>query len=162
MKLLFQDKLTELWSGDSTKYTNIGANFVLTNPYAVIPHHLRSCPMLVCDFVEREALAEQRCGSKLELVSKWHLGKAAIWVGNAPNMKVDLSDLVSEGIFFPEALPARLLAAYIKIFPKMVVWDGFMGRGTVGRVCRRRNIPFIGIEKDGLLANQAYQYVLGE
>jgi hypothetical protein len=145
LNLVHENDYCKLYHGDSTEYTG-DADWVITNPYANLPKQLQSKPMLICDFDNRHKLAEERCGTKLELVSHWYNGINSIWVGNHDLIKVDLTDLnpeMPEG-WFPEELVWRLLRDY-KV--RGVVWDGFMGRGTVGKASKyvRR---FIGIDKD--------------
>lgn len=137
--------LYALLHGDSSKFTG-DCDLVFTNPYAPLPKQLQNKPMLICDFTERKAIAEERCGTTLETVSEWYNGKNSIWSGNVKNINVDLSDLMPDPPgWFPEELVYRLLRVYGK--PGFIVWDGFMGRGTVGKVALRMGMKFIGIDK---------------
>lgn len=149
----------ELWHGNSTEYVG-QVDLVLTNPYAPLPPQLRKTPMLICDFADRHALAESRCGTLLEPVSPWYGGVNMIWAGNMGVIPVDLSDLNPDsGGFFPDELVRRLLEVYGS--PEDIVWDGFMGRGTVGKVCLEMGMDFIGIDQNLDRVKMAEKYVFG-
>lgn len=154
----YRDERTVLMHGDSTTYTG-DADFVFTNPYDYLPKQLRKKPMLICDFADRHAVAEERCGTKLRPISSWYGGQNMIWAGNTNNVPVDLTDLNPEDGFFPIELVKRLLDVYV--INHETVWDGFMGRGTVGRVCRDAHMNFIGIDRDIKRVEMAVKYVIG-
>lgn len=157
MKLLYKDSMMELYHGNSSDYEG-DCDLVLTNPYALLPWQFNRKPMLICDRHDRLKLAERRCGTSLQLVSHWYNGINTIWCGNVIPINVDLTDMVphKEG-WFPEELARRLLTAYAK--PGDVVWDGFMGRGTVGKVCRELGLKYIGIDHDLEVCKIALEYL---
>ncbi len=39
----------------------------------------------------------------------------------------------------------KIVAQYVQ--PGQTVWDGFMGRGTIAKICRERGIKYVGIEQ---------------
>ncbi len=141
----------ELICGDSTGWVGT-ADLVLTNPYAPLPTCLIGVPALVSNFAERKGLCEVYVGAPLSEVSPWGKGwRNRVWVANMPVRLVDLTDLVEDEFepgrgWFPEDLPLRLLKAFAS--PGMTVWDGFMGRGTVGKACAELGLGFIGIDRD--------------
>lgn len=63
-----------------------------------------------------------------------------MFVVNLPPRPVMLMDLMAArdplpGGWFPEELCRRMFRAYHDLIPaRALVWDGFMGRGTVGKV----------------------------
>jgi hypothetical protein len=122
------------------------ADLILSNIYGPLPSHLRNKPMLIANFVKRHALCEEWCGVKLNLVSLWEDGRCAVWAGNTKVKSVDLTSCRSEDIYFPLSLPLALLRKYGK--KGMTVWDGFCGRGTVGKACQELGINFIGGDID--------------
>lgn len=121
------------------------ADFVLTMPYAPLPMHLRSRPMVVLQFTHRAPQMVEWCGAELTPLSSWNRGREQAWVGNAEVRPVNLCGLVPDaGGWFPLELPLRVLEEYAR--PGMTVWDGFMGRGTVGRACRLLGLNFVGMD----------------
>jgi hypothetical protein len=135
-------------------------DLVLTNPYGALPTSLRSTPMLIHQWVHRKSEAEAWCGNKLTLVGAWNDEREAFWCANMPAIPVDLSDLRPEpGGWYPPDLVRRLLAVYGQ--PGMTVWDGFMGRGTVGRVAREMGMAYIGVEELPEHMRLAVEYLAG-
>jgi hypothetical protein len=128
------------------------ADMVLTNPYAPLPQCLRGVPAIVTDFGWREERVRGFVGARLTAIGSWsRAGRNTVWVANMTGKPVDLSDLVEEEFapgrgWFPLYLPRRLLAAYGR--PGITVWDGFCGRGTVGKACVEMGMSFIGIDRD--------------
>lgn len=127
------------------------ADLVLTNPYAPLPPCLRGVPSLISNFAERKELCEAYVGAPLVEVSAWSRGlRNRVWAANLPVKPVDLTDLVEDEFepgrgWFPEELPRRLLSAY-RWAGLVTVWDGFMGRGTVGKACAELGLDFVGID----------------
>ena len=136
----------DLRAGDASDDSR-DADLVLSNVYGPLPEQLRRRPLLVSQFVHRSALLREWCGCDLELVSRWNEGREAVWCANTDRIEVDLSDLTPDPPgWFPLELPRRLLRAYAR--PGWVVWDGFMGRGTVGKACREMGLGFRGMDRD--------------
>lgn len=134
--------MLKLVHGDASAYAG-PADFVFTHPYAPIPKQLHGLPMLINlalpqgQKAKRIADAERWTGSWLVPLSKWARGGwNTVFCANLPPRAVDLTDLEAvEPGWFPEELPRRLFALYADLIPPgAVVWDGFMGRGTVGKV----------------------------
>lgn len=164
MQIIYKDENVELLHGDSSQWYG-QCDLVITNPYAVLPNCLKGKPMLICDFTHRKALAERRCHTSLELVSLWYGGRNSIWRANMLSMPCDLTDLVPfpEG-WFPDELVERLLMSYLdpEYDKPVTIFDGFMGRGTVGKVARQLGYKFIGIDRDRTRVDLAVEYVLGK
>lgn len=75
-----------------------------------------------------------------------------------PDTHIHLSDLSPDPPgWFPDELVSRLLHVYGR--PGLVVWDGFMGRGTVGKIALRMGMRFIGIDKSLERVEMAAKYV---
>lgn len=159
--------MIRLIHGDASAYTG-PADFVFTHPYAMIPAHLQRLPMLVNlalprgHEAERIADAERWCGSRLTPLSDWAKdGWNTVFCANLPARTVGLTDLraVEEG-WFPEELPRRLFALYADVIPPgAVVWDGFMGRGTVGKVALELGYGFVGIDNRADRVAHAREYL---
>jgi DNA methylase len=161
MKLMAEDGWCRLYCGDSSQYEG-EADLVLTNAYAPIPSHLRSGPMIVSHSAARKARVEELVGQTLTEIGRWHRGTQAVWVANLEPRPLDLEFLAAEECepgrgWWPLDLPLRLLNHYyMDNIPQadphpyhgMVVWDGFMGRGTAGMACRLLNQRFVGIDID--------------
>lgn len=132
--------------GDSSQDTHY-ADLVCSNVYGPLPLHLRLVPMLVSSFSERQAQLEHWTGVDLHLVSRWNRGRESVWAGNVAELHhVDLEDLLPEPpAWYPLELPLRLLARYG--WPGAVVWDGFCGRGTVGRAAIGLGMHYVGIDR---------------
>ena len=160
MQIIYKDENVELLHGDSSQWYG-ECDLVITNPYAVLPNCLKGKPMFICDFTHRKALAERRCHTSLELVSLWYNGRNSIWYGNmgAYIPQANLMDLVPfpEG-WFPDELVERLLVATEH---PITIWDGFCGRGTVGKVAREHGHKFIGIDRDRTRVDLAVEYING-
>lgn len=136
-----------------------GAELVFTNPYAPLPQQLHGKPSIISLF-EGKGSRKEICegwlgGAMLTEISRWGSGlDNTVYVANLPAREIDLTDLVEDQLepgrgWFPLALPERLLDLYSDFWrPGHRVWDGFMGRGTVGAACRARRLSFIGIDID--------------
>jgi hypothetical protein len=149
--------------GDASQWVGGGVDLVLTNPYAPLPACLLGVPALVTNFAERREKTEGFVGAALAEVGIWARGgRNIVWAANMPAKLVELSDLVEEEFmpgrgWFPLDLPRRLLDAFGK--PGMTIWDGFMGRGTVGKACLERGMSFIGIDRDPERVELARKYI---
>jgi len=140
--------------GDASGYQG-PADFVFTHPYAPLPKQLRGLPMLINlalpkgQELTRIADAGRWTGAHLTPLSDWAKdGWNTIFVGNMPPREVDLTDLMAvEPGWFPEELPRRLLTLYADMIPSGgIIWDGFMGRGTVGKVAVEMGYSFVGMD----------------
>lgn len=147
-----------------------GADLVFTNPYAPLPPHLCGKPSIVSLFegkgCRRELAEGWLGGAPLFEIGRWGSALAnTVYVANLPPREVDLTDLVEDVHepgrgWFPLALCERLLDLYSDHWrPGRRVWDGFMGRGTVGAACRARGLRFIGIDIDPERVRLARRYL---
>lgn len=164
--------MVTLICGDSSKYRG-DADFVFTNPYAPLPPQLVGKPALINLFlpagreVQRIADGERWVGAKLRFVSYWSNQTNAIFTANIERrVEVDVSDLETVAVYpgggcFSEKMVRRLLTAFADEIPSGgVIWDGFMGRGTVGKVALEMGYGFVGIDKDPTRHQLAMDYVL--
>lgn len=141
-----------LTCGNATEWQGASVDLVFTNPYAPLPECLRGKPAIISNFADRLELCERWVGASLTVISAWGRGQRnRVWVANTYPVSVMLSDLTEEEDipgrgWFPLELPMRLLAAYGR--PGITVWDGFAGRGTVGKACVALGMNFIGIDRN--------------
>jgi len=143
------------WSGD--------ADLIFTGPYAPLPECLRGKPAIISNFAHRKELCERHIGGELHEFGSGSNGlRSRIWVSNLPIIKIDLEDLIEEEFvpgrgWFPLDLPLRLLSVYGR--KGMTIWDGFMGRGTVGKACQMLDMNFIGLDIDPDRVQIAREYL---
>jgi hypothetical protein len=151
--------------GDSVNYTG-DADLVFTHIYGPLPKQLIGKPAIINVYGNKKAKAEEWCGAELHEVSKWARGLTnTVYVANtALDGPVTLTDLEEDEFapgrgWFPQALVQRLLAYHP--FPKgpITVFDGFMGRGTVGRGARAKVMSFVGIDRDPARVAIAREYL---
>lgn len=139
------------------------ADLVLTNPYGPLPKGVMGKPCLISNFTDRKTRCEDWAKCELKEISRWgSRGNCTVWVGNDHVIEMDLTDLVEvedtpgHG-WFPLGLPAALLGAYAK--PGITVIDPYMGRGTVGRVCKILGLNFIGLDINPDRVEMARDYI---
>jgi hypothetical protein len=147
------------------------ADAVFTQPYGPIPSCLHKKPMILNVYGSESRVKETERwigGQTLKLLGAWgEAHRNRVYVVNLPALAVSIDDLREDGSLrcggpFPLDLPRRLLRAYREFFtPGMMVWDGFCGRGTVGRVCREFKLNYIGIDIDPETVRMAREYVYG-
>src|SRR5512139_3196614 len=132
------------------------ADLVLTTPYAPLPNCLRGKPTIIVqkdrDWHKRNA--ENWTAADLTRIGGYN--DVAVYVANLPPIAFCFDGL-KDGEFFPLELPLTLLATYGR--PGMAVWDGFMGRGTVGMACAMLDMNFIGIDIDPKRVEIAKRYL---
>ena len=144
--------------GDSFNYQG-DADLVFTDIYGPLPPQLIGKPAIINCFGSKKARAEEWCGAELQDVSKWARGLTnTIYVANFnsdwawPSVANLIEDEIAPGRgWFPEALVDVLLAnlpGSLRFQSALTVFDGFMGRGTVGRVARQKDMQFVGIDRD--------------
>jgi hypothetical protein len=111
--------------------------------------------------------AEQWIGAKLTRIGSWGHGfRNSVYVANLEPAIVTLSDLVEDAFepgigWFPLELPVRLLTAYRDQIPaRTTVWDGFCGRGTVGKACQLLGFGYIGLDIDANRVRLARDYLV--
>lgn len=144
-----------LTHGRAQDYTGT-ADLVFTHPYGPLPPQLRTVPAVINLHIPRgqertrRAAAERWVGGRLDPIGRWAAN--VLFVARLPGGVLDLSDLEPArhypgGGCFPEEMVARVLMFYGDLIPDGgLIWDGFMGRGTVGRVARRMGYSFVGID----------------
>lgn len=158
--------MIQLIHGDASKWVGNDVDLVFTHPYAMIPRTLWSKPMIINLFGNKKGVCEKWIGGrKLTKLSTWGKDQMnTIYVVNLEPVNIDLTDLkedntdLEKGGWFPLELPMRLLKLYGQ--EGYTVWDGFMGRGTVGKACKSLGMSYIGIDRDVNRIMYA-QYYLG-
>jgi hypothetical protein len=122
-------------------------DLVFTNPYGPLPASLYKTPLVVHQWLHRRWELFNWCGSaKLRLIGTWNGGREAFWAANVAAMPLDLSEFRPEpGGWYPPDLVRRILALYA--IPGLTIWDGFMGRATVGKVAREFGCAYVGVEE---------------
>lgn len=156
--------------GDSINYGG-DADLVFSHLYGPLPPQLVGKPAIVNVFGNKREAAERWCGALLHQVSKWGRGlKNTVYVANlsaaeraASVLGLTLEDLAEEEFapgrgWFPLDLPLRCLRGWSgeRAF---VVFDGFMGRGTVGKACQELGLGFVGIDRDPARIAIAREYL---
>lgn len=142
--------------GDSVNYEG-DADLVFSHLYGPLPKQLIGKPAIINLYGNKKAKAEEWCGAELFEVSKWAKGLTnTVYVANTQlPCPVDLTDLVEDEFapnrgWFPLELCIRMIAAVgdgtMPVGDR--VFDGFMGRGTVGRACQHFGIGFVGVDRD--------------
>lgn len=154
------------WQGD--------ADAVFTHPYAPLPASLHGKPSIINLFHPqgqweklRKYQAEEWLGDHdIHQIGQWGRGlRNTVYVANLEPRKVKLDDLIEDEFepnigWFPLELPFRLLKAYADIIkPGMTVWDGFCGRGSVGKVCQEFGTSYIGLDVDPSRVKLAREYL---
>jgi len=157
-----------LLHGDCRNWTGPPPDLVFTHPYARLPDAVMRSPALINLALPRKVkqqrilVAEYWCGGALLPLASWALdGWNTVFVCRLPQRPVVLSDLMADaGGWFPITLVQRLLQRYRDLLPaRAVVWDGFMGRGTVGKVAQAFGYDFIGIEQQAERVRMAEAYL---
>jgi len=150
MKIIYHDAMTTLWLGNADQWPCTDwVDFVLTNPYGPMPIGLAKTPAIIHQWRHRKAQAEQWSHMQLTReVSAWSKDREVFWANTYVTdfVPLNLTNYNPEPSgWYPEELVVRLLSQYVR--PGQVVWDGFMGRSTVGKVCRAMGIKYIGVEQ---------------
>jgi hypothetical protein len=147
--------------GDSVNYTG-DADLVFSHVYGPLPKQLIGKPAIINVYGNKKARAEEWCGTELYEVSKWAKGLTnTIYVANLSLPPIDLSCFVEDEFapgrgWFPESLCQSILTW---IDNKGTVFDGFMGRGTVGKVAMKYGLSFVGIDRDPARVQIAKEYL---
>lgn len=139
---------------------------VFCHPYGPLPLQLIGKPAIINLFGDKKARAEQWCGAELREVSKWGRGLTnTVYVANMPSVpQLDLRALVEEEFepgrgWMPDELCTALLSAIDWPLTGSTVFDGFMGRGTVGKAARALGLGFVGIDIDPARVDIAREYL---
>lgn len=120
-------------------------------------------PTVVNLFGNKQARAEEWIRSPLLDLGTW--GKTCmnrLYAANFDAAPIEIGDLVEDEFepglgWFPLELPLRVLKAYAE--DGMTVWDGFCGRGTVGKACQMLGMTYIGIDRDPARIVLAREYL---
>lgn len=135
--------------GDSVNYTG-AADLVFSHLYGPLPRQLIGKPAIVNVYGNKKAKAEEWCGAELHEVSKWAKGLTnTVYVANTGlRSPLDLTDFIEDEFapgrgWFPVAMCVRLLSV---VSTSGCVFDGFMGRATVGKACQELGLGFTGID----------------
>lgn len=137
--------------------------------YGPLPKQLVGKPAIVNLYGNKKAKAEEWCGAELYEVSKWAKGLTnTVYVANTgvAGLGVNLTDLVEDELapgrgWFPLELCHRMLNAVGEgtMSAGDRVFDGFMGRGTVGKACQQIGLAFVGIDRDPERIQIAREYL---
>lgn len=157
MSIKFYDGTMMLCRGDCRYIGFEDIDLILTNVYGPIPEAYHKKPMLVSQFTSRKDKVREWVGAELFDVSETNGGLEMVWGANIDPVDVNLTDLKPDGNYYDLQLPMRLLTAYG--WRGMKVWDGFMGRGTVGRACQMLGMKYIGIDIDPRAVDRAAHYL---
>lgn len=149
MTLVVQTKDITIYQGDAQDWPgHEHIDIVITNPYGPLPISLRHHPMVIHQWVHRKRAAEEWSRNRLtHLVSKWNHKKEAFWSANIDQKIImHLDDYVPEQ---PGWYPEEMALQIVKVFgrPGQTIWDGFMGRGTVGKVATQLGMKYVAVEQ---------------
>lgn len=157
-----------LHCGNASDYEG-DADLVFTHPYAPLPQQLLDKPAIINLYLppgreaKRIADAEGWVGGPLKQIGGWGKGlRNAVYVTRLRAVPLNLTDLVEDPFepgkgWFPLELPMRVLSEYG--VPGITVWDGFCGRGTVGKACRQLGMHYVGMDHDPARIALAYEYL---
>lgn len=152
-----------LWLGLGNSVDYEGeADFVFSHLYGPLPAHLIGLP-IIANQIGTKKEAERWAGCKLAKVGEWGRRiKNEVYVGNMESRPIDLDGLIEEEIrpgigFFPLELVLRLLVEFSWL--GALVFDGFMGRGTVGKAALELGMEFVGIDIDHDRVKMAQAYL---
>jgi hypothetical protein len=122
-------------------------DLVFTNPYGPLPTSLHGHPMVIHQWVHNHRQAELWCGNRLKhCVGLWNRNREAFWSTITQHLSVDIAAFVPEEAgWYPEEMVRRLLTVFGR--PGFTVWDGFMGRGTIGKITLEYGMSYVGIER---------------
>lgn len=138
-----------IYQGDAEDWPgHESIDLVLTNPYGPMPRSLIRKPMVIHQWCHRKHEAELWSRNELRHeIGKWNDDRECFW-GNAHVMPfiLQLGEFRPEpGGWYPEDLVRILLATFTK--PGQTIWDGFMGRGTIAKICREQGLNYVGVEQ---------------
>ena len=132
-------------------------DLVFTNPYGPLPESLKQTPMIVQKWCHRRAELERWCGTAdLELIGTWNNAREAFWsvnieygwIHSLAALRLEEGQYRPEpGGWYPEEMVRRILDICTPIARPFTIWDGFMGRSTIGKICRERGIDYVGVEE---------------
>jgi hypothetical protein len=160
----------EVSQGDASQWIGGPVHLVFTHPYAPLPPSIIGLPAVLNLYERsewRQPIAEKWAGAILQRLGQWGDELTnTVYIAHLPLRKVQIDDLVEDGCIegiggpFPIELPLRILSAYSdRIRPGMTVWDGFCGRGTVGKACARLGLHYIGLDISAERVKLAREYL---
>lgn len=138
--------------------------------YGPLPKQLIGKPAIVNVFGNKKAKAEEWCGAQLHEVSKWARGLTnTIYTANFmfdDDMRTAIERCIEDEFapgrgWFPLELPDLLMIEFMRQreVRGITVFDGFMGRGTVGKSARELQCEFIGIDRNPDRVQIAREYL---
>jgi hypothetical protein len=148
--------------GDSVNYTG-DADLVFTHIYGPLPKQLVGKPAIINVCGDKKVKAQEWCGAELMELGKWAKGHTnTLYAANfggrywtlASSLEDEVEDEFSPGRgWFPESLPRLVFEGIRVLFPSFefqIVFDGFMGRGTIGKVARESyfDLDYVGIDRN--------------
>lgn len=153
--------MIKLSCGDASK-SDADADLVFCHPYATLPPQLIGKPSIINLCGKKKQIAQEWVGTDLWEISKWGRVPNTLYVANLPVEEIDLTDLIEDEIepgngFMPLELPLRVLRVYGR--SGLTVWDGFMGRGTIGKACQMLGMNYVGIDIDPKRFEIAREYL---
>lgn len=154
----------KLGLGDCSAYEG-DADLVFTDLYGPLPPQLLDKPAII-NLVGPHKIEKARkwLGRELHPIGIWGAEKRNhVYVMNMAPKPVEIGDLVEEEIgprqgCFPLALPVRLLGAYAPPW-EITVYDGCMGRGTVGKAALLQHHRYVGVDSDPARVELAKAYL---
>lgn len=150
MRIVHGDKDITLYLGRAEEWKNDEwVDLVLTNPYGPMPTGLEKTPAIIHQWGHRKKDAVLWSHMSLPfLLGRWNDERECFW-GNQYLInprQIDIRRFRPEpGGWYPEDLVRQLLTEFAQ--PGWTIWDGFMGRGTVGKIAREMGMKYIGINE---------------
>ena len=141
---------------------------MFTHVYGPLPKQLIDKALLINVFGNKKAKAEEWCGTELHEVGKWGRGLTnTIYEAGFTVRRIPLEDLVEEEFapgrgWMPLELPKRLLSITVPWLghgKRITVFDGFMGRATIGRAAVELGMNYVGIDRDSARVAIAREYL---
>lgn len=161
--------------GDSVDYEG-DADLVFSHLYGPLPRQLRGKPAIVNVYGGREdSVRRWTDAAWLTKIGTWGLGGTnTIYAANIHDARcvepASIRDLIEEEFaprrgWFPPELVRTLLVSLapwniVRMEKRAItVFDGFMGRGTVGKVALDLGMNFVGIDRDPARLKIAREYL---
>lgn len=141
-ELVLYHGLAQDWDGKEE------IDLVFTNPYGPMPKSLVNHRMVIHQWVHRKREAERWCGNDLRhCIGTWNIGREAFWSANIfPEVVVDIARFRPEDAgWYTEEMVKELLTVFGR--PGWTIWDGFMGRGTIGKIALSLGMRYVGVEE---------------
>lgn len=151
--------------GDASRWEGDGVDLVFTHPYGLLPACVLRKPSIINLYGNKKMSGEIFVAAPLTEIGRWGAGlRNTLYVANmpVPVPPVDISDLMEDEFepgrgWMPLELPLRILKAIGQ--EGMTVWDGFCGRGTIGKACSMLGMNYIGLDIDPARVALAKDYL---